>query len=69
MMEWVLFVDGASNSKGTGVRIVLISPKGEVMEYLLCFTFLGSNNTTEYEALIVGLNLAKKVRGSEAYCA
>jgi hypothetical protein len=30
--KWELFVDGASNSKGSGAGIVLISPEGLVLE-------------------------------------
>ena len=33
--EWMLFVDEASNTKGSGVRVVLISPEKEVLEYPL----------------------------------
>ena len=48
-----LFTPSASN---TG--IILTSPKGEAVEYALCFTFPASNNQAEYEALLTGLKLA-----------
>ena len=33
----------------------------KILEYLLCFAFLISNNIMEYEALIIGVNLARKL--------
>ncbi|XP_052185187.1 uncharacterized protein LOC127796825 [Diospyros lotus] len=59
--EWLLFVDGATSSQGSGARIVLIPPEGESLEYSLRFAFPSSNNMAEYEALIAGLRLARKL--------
>ena len=59
--EWMLFVDGASNAKGSGAGVVLISPEKEVLEYSLRFTFPSSNNAAEYEALLAGMRLAEKL--------
>ena len=59
--EWMLFVDGASNAKGSGAGVVLISPEKEVLEYFLCFTFPSSNNATEYETLLAGMRLAERL--------
>ena len=56
--EWTLFVNGASNSQGSGAGVVLTSPHGDVLEYSLRFSFPSSNNIAEYEALIVGMRLA-----------
>lgn len=53
-----LFVDGSSNSKGSGAGIVLISPEGHKVHSALRFQFKASNNEAEYEALIAGANLA-----------
>ncbi|XP_052171652.1 uncharacterized protein LOC127787632 [Diospyros lotus] len=61
MNEWMLFVDGSSNTKGSGAGVVLISPKKEVLEYSLRFTFPRSNNAAEYEALLAGMKLAEKL--------
>ena len=54
---WRLFVDEAANAQGSGARLILTSPDGIDMEYALRFGFQASNNETEYEAVIVGLNL------------
>ena len=55
---WKLSVDGASNAQGSGAGIILTSPEGIDIEYALKFGFQASNNEAEYEAVIVGLNLA-----------
>ena len=54
---WKLSVDGA-NAQGSGVKLILTSPKGIDIEYALKFGFRASNNEAEYEAVIAGLNLA-----------
>ena len=55
---WKLSVDGASNAQGSGAGLILTSPEGIDIEYALRFGFHASNNEAEYEAVIVGLNLA-----------
>ena len=59
--EWLLFVDGAASSQGSGAGIVLIPLEGEPFEYSLRFAFSSSNNMAEYEALIADLSLARKL--------
>ena len=55
-----MHVDGSSNSSGSEARIILTSPKGDVVEYALHFKFLATNNEAEYEALIVDVKVAKE---------
>ena len=55
---WRLSVDGATNAHGSEVGLILTSPDGIDMKYALRFGFQASNNEAEYEAVIVGLNLA-----------
>ena len=55
---WKLSVDGATNAQGSGAGLILTSPKGIDIEYVLRFGFQASNNKAEYEAVIAGLNLA-----------
>ena len=52
---WVLYVDGSSNSQGSGAGIILTTPEGIQMKHALRFGFKASNNEAEYEALLVGL--------------
>jgi len=55
---WLLSVDGSSNLKGSGAGIILEGPRDVLIEQSLRFEFKASNNQAEYEALIVGMNLA-----------
>ena len=55
---WKLSVDRASNAQGSRVGIILTFPEGIDIEYALRFGFQASNKEAEYEAVIVGLNLA-----------
>uniref|UniRef100_A0A2N9FFW9 Integrase catalytic domain-containing protein n=1 Tax=Fagus sylvatica TaxID=28930 RepID=A0A2N9FFW9_FAGSY len=59
--RWELFVDGASNSKGSRAGIVLVSPEGLVLEQAIWLKFSASNNEAKYEALMIGLRIAKKL--------
>uniref|UniRef100_A0A2N9FJY0 RNase H type-1 domain-containing protein n=1 Tax=Fagus sylvatica TaxID=28930 RepID=A0A2N9FJY0_FAGSY len=59
--DWVLYVDGAANSRGSGLGIVLISPEGELLEQAVRLGFSASNNEAEYEALLHGLRAAKRL--------
>ncbi|XP_074337389.1 uncharacterized protein LOC141674577 [Apium graveolens] len=58
---WVLHFDGASKIKSSGTGLVLQSPDGFIIEYTLKLDFPTTNNEAEYEALIVGLGLARAV--------
>ena len=56
-----MYVDVASNARGAGVGIVLVSPKGIRLEHSLRLSCRASNNEAEYEALIVGLRAVKEL--------
>ncbi|XP_019256377.1 PREDICTED: uncharacterized protein LOC109234769 [Nicotiana attenuata] len=55
---WTLFTDRASNVKGSGLGIVLTTPSGETLRQAIRMIPL-TNNEVKYEALIVGLELAR----------
>lgn len=55
-------VDGASNFFGVEAGIVLQSSEDLQIEWAVYLDFPASNNVAEYEALVNGLNLAKKLR-------
>ncbi|GAA0150387.1 hypothetical protein LIER_09340 [Lithospermum erythrorhizon] len=59
--EWVLFVDGARNEKGSGAGVLIRGPDGVVIEYPLRFTFPTTNNEAEYEAMVDGLTIVKSL--------
>ena len=50
-----MHVEGASNGRASGVRIIMVSPKEMRMEKSLRLGFCASNNEAKYEALIAGL--------------
>ncbi|BFG33729.1 hypothetical protein CerSpe_200030 [Prunus speciosa] len=58
---WQLRVDGASNQKGAGAGVVIITPDGTLLEQAIRLGFPASNNEAEYEALLAGLRLAKEL--------
>ncbi|XP_071707961.1 uncharacterized protein [Rutidosis leptorrhynchoides] len=58
---WDLFTDGASCAEGAGAGLVLASPSGEEHTYALRFNFDVTNNEAKYEALLAGLNIARKM--------
>ncbi|GKV35987.1 hypothetical protein SLEP1_g44174 [Rubroshorea leprosula] len=60
--EWTLYVDGASSSKGSGAGALLIDPDGYRSEHALKFNFDATNNMAEYEALLLGLQLALELK-------
>uniref|UniRef100_M1B723 RNase H family protein n=1 Tax=Solanum tuberosum TaxID=4113 RepID=M1B723_SOLTU len=55
---WQLYFDGAITRKGTGIGAFLISPTGQHYPATARLRFFCTNNTTEYEAFIMGLNMA-----------
>ena len=61
LRPWQVYVDGASNAQGAEIGIVLVSPESVRLERSLRLGFRLSNNKAEYEALIVGLKVAKKL--------
>lgn len=54
-----IYTDGSSNRRAGGAGIVLLSPKGDRVECMVRLDFPTTNNEAEYEALVVGLDLAK----------
>ncbi|KAK4716525.1 hypothetical protein R3W88_014863 [Solanum pinnatisectum] len=55
---WKLYFDGAINAKGTRIGAILLSPTGKHYLATARLCFFCTNNTTEYEACIMGLNMA-----------
>ena len=60
---WKAYVDGAANQRGSGVGLVLISPKGITIEKSLRLGFSTTNNEAEYEALLEGMSMVEKLGG------
>ena len=66
---WKIYFDGASNALGRGVGIVLISPKRNHCPFTAKLSFECTNNMTEYEACVLGLQAAieKKIKSLNVY--
>ncbi|XP_050242247.1 uncharacterized protein LOC126691231 [Quercus robur] len=56
--SWKMYFDGATNQNGSGIGVLLISPKGTHILFSSRLNFLATNNATEYEACIKGLQAA-----------
>uniref|UniRef100_A0A0R0EKU3 RNase H type-1 domain-containing protein n=1 Tax=Glycine max TaxID=3847 RepID=A0A0R0EKU3_SOYBN len=65
---WTLYVDGASNVKGSRAGIILEGPNNITLEQALKLNFRALNNQAEYEALIAGLKLAREVEAKKLRC-
>ena len=53
---WKMYFDGSSSKEGAG--IILVSPGGELISLMYKLEFVTTNNTSKYEALILGLKAA-----------
>ena len=60
---WKVYVDGATNQRGSGLGLVLISPKKLTIEKSLRLGFLAINNEAEYDALLEGMSMIQRMGG------
>ncbi|GAU48061.1 hypothetical protein TSUD_404890 [Trifolium subterraneum] len=63
--KWTIFVDGSSNSQGSGAGIILENGDGVLIEVSLGLSFPTTNNQAEYEAFLAGLRLAEDIGAEE----
>jgi ribonuclease HI len=62
---WTMYFDGSKRIQGAGAGVVLISPKGDKLKYVLRMSFpQSSNNEAEYEALLHRMRMAKACRAT-----
>lgn len=59
---WKLLFDGSCTKDGVEARVVLISPKKENNTQSWKLDFEVTNNVVEYEAFLLGLQLAKSIK-------
>ena len=52
---WIMHFDGSKMKEGSRAGVVLKSPKGDKLSYVLRIHFNATNNVAEYEALLHGL--------------
>ena len=60
---WKAYVDGAANQRGSGVGLILISPKGITIEKSLRLGFSTMNNEAKYETPLEGMSIVEKLGG------
>ena len=64
-MPWELYMDGVANQRGSGVELVLVSPKKITIEKSLRLSFSATNNEAEYEAFLMGMVMVQKMGGKQ----
>ncbi|XP_062100229.1 uncharacterized protein LOC133806112 [Humulus lupulus] len=60
--SWQLFFDGAAKKCGAGAGIVFVTPSGGLIPYSFHILAICTNNEAEYEALIIGLEIALEMQ-------
>ncbi|XP_030942146.1 uncharacterized protein LOC115967230 [Quercus lobata] len=60
---WKAHINGAANQRGSGVGLILVSPEGITIEKSLRLGFSATNNEAEYEALLEGMSMIRKLGG------
>ena len=68
LKKWTMYFDGSKNYEGSGAGVVLISPSGDKLRYVLQIHFTSTNNVAEYEALLHGMKVAKELGVKRIYC-
>ena len=58
---WTIHFDGSRELEGSGAGVVLTSPRGDKIRYVLRLMFPCTNNAAKYEALLHGLRVAKEM--------
>ena len=59
---WRMNFDGAYSRTCKGAGVVIISPEGKVFNFPFRLEFEATNNVAEYEALLLGIEIAKDMR-------
>ena len=62
-LHWKVHVDGTVNQRGSGVGLVIISPKKIIFEKSLRVGFSATNNESKYGALLVGMTMVLWMKG------
>ena len=57
--QWNIYTDESSNRQARGADVMIQTPGGDRIECMIRLDFPTTNNETEYEALVVGLDLTR----------
>ncbi|KAM1069500.1 hypothetical protein ACFX2B_001346 [Malus domestica] len=55
---WTMFFNGSTRANGVGAGVVFMWPQRQILPYSFQLSELCSNNVAEYQALIIGLQMA-----------
>ncbi|XP_049350317.1 uncharacterized protein LOC125814913 [Solanum verrucosum] len=55
---WKMYFDGASYREGAGAGVIFVTSREEILPYSFTLSQCCSNNVAEYQALILGLEMA-----------
>ncbi|XP_042400758.1 uncharacterized protein LOC121990745 [Zingiber officinale] len=58
---WRIYVEGSTTQQGSGIGILLISPKEDRMQLAIWLDYRATNNEAKHEALIADLKVARHV--------
>ncbi|CAM8895931.1 unnamed protein product [Rhodiola kirilowii] len=58
---WQMFFDRAARRDGAGAGVVFVSPENHLLPFSFTLTQLCSNNMAEYQALLLGLQMARQI--------
>ena len=61
--SWKVYMDDATNQRGAGVGLVLVSLEKIIIERSLRLGFSATNNEAEYEALLMRMSMVQKMGG------
>ncbi|XP_075636541.1 uncharacterized protein LOC142608740 [Castanea sativa] len=62
-LSWKVYMDGAANQRESRVGLVIISPDKIVIEKSSRMSFSATNNKAEYESLLIGMTMVRKMEG------
>jgi ribonuclease HI len=62
-----MYFDGSFTLNGAKGCVVLISPKGDRLLYVIQLHFCATNNVAEYEALVIGMRITAKLGVQQLY--
>lgn len=65
---WKLYVDGSATDNASGAGIILVTPTRHKFHSALRFKFEATNNESEYEALLPGLQMAIELKAKAIRC-
>jgi ribonuclease HI len=58
---WHMHFDGSCSNEGNGACIILVSPVGKINNLSYRLEFASTNNVTEFEALLLGIENAYNI--------